>query len=80
MKHQLSDNGKVYLYVGDRFESQYQLLVNAREKLGSKDLKNPKAIIDYSQTLDDIYENLEYYSLTKKIFNSALLYDIRYGS
>ena len=80
MKHQLSDNGKVYLYVGDRFESQYQLRVNAREKLGSKDLKNPKAIIDYSETLDDIYENLEHYSLTKKIINSALLYDIRYGS
>ena len=80
MKHQLSDNGKVYLYVGDWFESQYQLLVNAREKLGSKDLKNPKAIIDYSETLDDIYENLEHYSLTKKIINSTLLYDIRYGS
>ena len=80
MKHQLSDNGKVYLYVGDRFESQYQLLINATEKLEIKDLKNPKAIIDYSETLDDIYENLEHYSLTKKIINSTLLYDIRYGS
>ena len=28
--------------------------------------KNPKAFIDYSQTIDNIYENLEDYNPTKK--------------
>ena len=30
-----------------------------REKVGIKKFKNPKAFIDYSQTIDDVYENME---------------------
>ena len=29
------------------------------KKVGIKILKNPKAFINYSQTIDDVYENLE---------------------
>ena len=61
-----SDIGKIYLYVKDPFESKYQLLINGREKVGIENLKNPKAFIDYSQTIDDVYENLEDYNPTKK--------------
>ena len=43
------------------------MLINLRENLGVKKLKNPKAFIDYSQTIDDIYENLEDYNPAKKI-------------
>ena len=44
--------------------------------MGSKSLKNPKVIIDYSKTLDDVYENLEdYSSTTKKYINSFWYYD-----
>ena len=50
---------KIYLYVKDSFESKYQLLINGKEKVGIKTVKNPKAFIDYSQTIDDVYENLE---------------------
>ena len=49
----------------DPFESQYQLIINGREKVGIKKLKNPKAFIDYSQLID-AYENLEDYNPTKK--------------
>ena len=35
--------------------------------MGIANLKNPEAFIDYSQTIDDAYENLEYYNLTKEI-------------
>ena len=42
------------------------MLINERERVGTETLKNPKAIIDYSQTIDDIYENLEDYNTTKK--------------
>ena len=34
--------------------------INKREKAGIKHLKNSKAFIDYSQPIDDFYENLEY--------------------
>ena len=42
------------------------MLINGREKIEIKTLKNPKAFIDYSQKIDDIYENLEDYNPTKK--------------
>ena len=29
-------------------------------------LKDPKVFIDYSQAIDDIYQNLEHYNPTKK--------------
>ena len=31
-----------------------------------KKLKDPKSFTDYSQTIDDVYENLEDYNPTKK--------------
>ena len=37
-----------------------------QKKVGIKTLKNPKAFISYSQKVDDVYENLEDYSPTKK--------------
>ena len=66
IKYQRPDIDKIYLYVKDPVESKYQLLINGREKLGIENLKNPKAFIDFSQTIDDVYENLEDYNLTKK--------------
>ena len=55
-KHQPPDIDKIYLYVKDPFESKHQLLINGREKVGIKKLKNPKAFIDYSQTIDYVYK------------------------
>ena len=66
INHQQSDIDKIYLYVKDTFESKYQLFINRREKTGVERLKNPKALIDYSHTVDDVYEILEDYNLTKK--------------
>ena len=56
----------MYLYFKDRFESKYQLLIKERQKVGIKKLKIPKAFIDYSQAIDDIYENVKDYNPTKK--------------
>ena len=66
IKNQRQDNDKIYLHIKDQFESKYQLLINWREKVGIRKLKNPKAFIDYPQTIDDAYENLEDYNATKK--------------
>ena len=38
-----------------------------KRKKGIKELKNPKAFINHSQTVDGVYENLEDYNPTKKI-------------
>ena len=66
IKNQRPDIDKIYLHVKDPFESNYQLLINVKGKVGTKKLRNPKAIIDYSQTIDDVYRSLEDYNPTKK--------------
>ena len=45
--------------------------MNGKEKVGTKKIKKSKTIIDYSQTIDDVYENLEDYNPTKKSVNSV---------
>ena len=42
------------------------MLFNGKEKVGIETLKSPKAFIAYSQTIDDVYENLEEYNATTK--------------
>ena len=66
IKHQRPDIDKIYLYVQDPFESKYQLLINGIEKVGIEILENPKAFIDNSQIIDDVYENLKDYNPKKK--------------
>ena len=46
IKHQRPDVYKIYLYVKDPFKTQYQLLINGREKVGTENLKNLKSLID----------------------------------
>ena len=42
------------------------MFINGREKVVIKNLKNPEAFIVYSQTINDIYENLLDYNPKKK--------------
>ena len=67
IKHQRPDFDKIYLYIKNPFESKRQILINGREKVRIIKLKNPKVFIDYSQIIDDVYENLEDYNPTKKM-------------
>ena len=55
------------MYVKGPFELHYQLLINNREKARIKKLKNPNALIVYSHTIDDVYENLEHYNQRRKL-------------
>ena len=54
IKHQWLDIGKIYFYLKGPLESKCWLLINGREKVGIKTLKNSKAFINYSQTIDDV--------------------------
>ena len=65
-RHQQPGIVKIYLFVKGLLESTYQLLINGREKIRIKILKNPKVFIVYSQTFEDVYENLEGYNPTEK--------------
>ena len=56
IKHQRPDIDKTYLYVQGRFGWKYHLLINGRKKVGIEILKNPKAFIGYSQTINDVYQ------------------------
>ena len=54
---------KFYFYTRDPFESKCQLLMNGREKIGTNYLK---VFVDYSETIDDVYKNLDYNPTKKK--------------
>ena len=56
-KNQRPDIDKIYLNIKDPFKSKCQLLINKREKVRIKKLKNPKALINYSLIIGDVYEN-----------------------
>ena len=42
------------------------MLINGKQKVGTEDFKNQKAFIDYSQTIDQVHENLEDHISTKR--------------
>ena len=65
-KHRRLNIEKHCLYVTVPFESKYQLLINGRENVRTKQTKILKAFIDYSKTNDEFYEDLEDYDPTKK--------------
>ena len=53
------DIDKIYLYVKDAYEAKYQFLTNKRESNGLKHFSNPKAFIEYSNDMQDVYKNLD---------------------
>ena len=67
IEHQRQDVCKIYLYVPDPFDSStYQLFINKRKKIMVTRLKKSKTFIDYPQTIEDVYANLEDCNHTKK--------------
>ena len=60
------DIDKIYLYAKDLYKSKYQYLINKREKVGLKHCDDPKAFIEYSNDMQDVYENIEEHNLRKK--------------
>ena len=50
------------MYAKGLRESKYQFLVKKHEDAGIKHLHDPKAFIQYSQYMDDVYNNINYYN------------------
>ena len=57
---------KIYLYARDLNEPKYEYLIKKREGAGIKHLNNPNAFIECSNTIDDIYENINDYNPVRK--------------
>ena len=53
-----NDIDKIYLYARDLSEPKYEYLIKKREDAGIKHLNNPNAFIEFSNTMDDVYEKL----------------------
>ena len=49
------DIDKIYLYAKDPYEAKYQLLINTPDSAGLKQFNSPKAFIEYSNDMVDIY-------------------------
>ena len=57
---------KIYLYAKDLSEPKYEFLIKKRENVEIKHLNDPNAFIECSNTMDDVYENINDYNPIKK--------------
>ena len=57
---------KIYLYAKDLNELKYQFLIEKPENVGIKHLNNPNTFIECSNTMDDVYENINDYNPSRK--------------
>ena len=50
---------KIFLYAKDVNELKYQFLIKKREDVWIKHLNDLKEFIEYSQCMDDVYNNID---------------------
>ena len=53
------DIDKIYLYAKDLSEPKYEFLIKKREDVGIKYCNDPNAFIECSNTMDDVYQNMD---------------------
>ena len=64
--HNQQDIDKIYLYAVDPYEDKYQYLINKRESVGLKHFNDPKAFIEYSNDMHDVYKKIDSYNHEKE--------------
>ena len=57
-----NDIDKIYLYARDMSEPKYEYLIKKREDVGIQHLNNPNAFIECSNTVNDVYDNINDYN------------------
>ena len=60
------DIDKIYLYAKDLSEPKYEFLIKKREDVGTNHFNHPNAFIECSNTMDDVYENINDYNPDRK--------------
>ena len=63
---QQDDIDKIYLYTKDLSELKYEFLIKNRENVGIKYLNDSNAFTECSNTMDDVYENIDDYNPNRK--------------
>ena len=53
---------KIYLYAKDLSEPKYEFLIKKRENAGTKHLNDSKAFIECSNTMDEVFKNVNDYN------------------
>ena len=76
---------KIYLYAKDLHEAKYQYLNNIREKIGTDHYDDPKAFIEYSNDMQDVYKNIdehniEYPNNMQDVYKDIDEYNIEYSN
>ena len=60
------DIDEIYLYAKDPYETKYQYLIKKSEKVRLDHFDDPKAFMEYSNDMQDVYKNIEDYNPIKK--------------
>ena len=73
------DIDKIYLYAKDPYKTKYQYLINKNESVGINHFNDPKAFIEYSNDMRDVYKNIDYYNPGKEnkiliVFDDMIAY------
>ena len=55
-----------YLYPKDPYKAKYQYLINKREGVDINHFKDLKAFIEYSNDMNNVYRNINYYNPDKE--------------
>ena len=63
------DIDNIYLYAKDLSELKYEFLIKKRQDVGIKYCNDPNAFTECSNTMDDVYENIDDYNPSRKNFN-----------
>ena len=64
------------MYARNLSEPKYEYLIKKREDAGVKHLNNPNAFIECSNTMGDVYENINGYNPIRKRKKLIAFYDI----
>ena len=56
------DIEKMYLYANCLSKSKYEYLIKKRENVGIKHYNDPTAFFECSNTMDDVYEDIDNYN------------------
>ena len=60
------DIDKTHFYAKDPYEANYQYFINKREDVGRNYFNDPKAFIEYSNDMHDVYKNIDEYNPDKE--------------
>ena len=76
------------MHAEDPYEAKYQYLINKRKGVGIDHFNDPKAFIEYSNDMRDVYKNIDEYNRDREnktliVFNDLIadmIYKYKFNS